>query len=197
MPRADHPAASDRSRRMLVCYAVALALLGALGLFCWLVVRPVLEARAVIGDVYGKHCARQAGLDSFDAWVPENEVKAALERLGGPEKAIPALRIYVRLPDRLAPYTILAVQMLGRCGKEAVPTLIGFIRNQDHMGNDAVDAAVVELGDFGSEARAAVPVLTELRKSAQVGLCESIDEAIEKIRAEKPPPPPGDAPKSD
>ena len=181
-----------RSRRIYACWAAGLVFLAALGAFCWLVVRPVLAARAVIADVYGRHRARQAGWDSFDPCVPDGEVGAAVERLGGSGRTLQLLRIHLHLPESTAPHKILAVQMLGRCGKAAIPTLVSFVEHEGPVENDDLDAAVVTLGDFGPEARAAEPVLTKLRgETMNVGLLERIDEALKKIRAEKSPSPPG------
>jgi hypothetical protein len=56
------------------------------------------------------------------------------------------------------------------------------------MDGDALDATVFEIGDFGQQARMAVPILVDLRsKLGNVHYDELIDEALEKIRAEKPP----------
>jgi len=60
------------------------------------------------------------------------------------------------------------------------------------MDGDALGAAAYELGDFGQQARMAVPVLVDLRGKLGLDTDELIDEALEKIRAEKSPSPPGD-----
>ena len=114
MPRADDPAASDRSRRMLVCYAVALALLGALGLFCWLVVGPALQA--------------QRALAKFDK---EHDYVDAMRVLGGPVGALPKLRIYLGLPRSVARYRHHAAWLLGQCGPNALPALEGCLSDKD------------------------------------------------------------------
>ncbi len=82
----------SRSRRVYIYWAVALGLLLALGLVCWLVVVPVWQVRKVAGDyVYGQ-CRREE----------------AIAKLGGRERANPKIRLFLKLPasltdsDRLA-----------------------------------------------------------------------------------------------
>jgi HEAT repeat protein len=54
-----------------------------------------------------------------------------IARLGGRERALPGLRLYARLPARIAPERHLAVDLLGYCGPEAVPTLVPLAHHRD------------------------------------------------------------------
>jgi HEAT repeat protein len=53
-----------------------------------------------------------------------------VQQLGGPEKALPLLRLYVRLPDWLAEHRASAVVLLATCGPGAVPELCELLRHE-------------------------------------------------------------------
>ena len=88
------------------------AILGVALLFA-LLAAPILHTRAVIISAHEKHCARQAGWDSFDPFLSGKDVMKVLERLGGPARALPRLKTYMRLPGWMAPRKICAIQTLG------------------------------------------------------------------------------------
>jgi HEAT repeat protein len=139
-PPAPSPAPTKRSKRMYVLWATALTLLLTLGLFCWLVVVPYFRVRAAI-----ERCA-----GTWDLMPQE------IERLGGPELAARDLSLYTRLPDRIADRKRTAALLLGRCGKPAVPALVGLLGNKDEYVRWY---AAYALGRIGPEAREAVPAL--------------------------------------
>ncbi len=128
------PAAKPRSKRIYVMWGVALAVLLALGLFCWLVVGPVLETRAVVertGPVYlGHFFARSDG--TIDPKIPPSGeisfmypdiVNHEIANLGGPKAASWRLTTYLRLPRQLAPHRLKAIVMIGMCRTGTPETL--------------------------------------------------------------------------
>ena len=76
-----------RSRRLYVCWGIALALLLVAALVCWLMVVPVWRVRRAVLS-----CP-----EFGERLVLLNEVRVAeeaIESLGGPERALPGLRCY-------------------------------------------------------------------------------------------------------
>lgn len=98
------PQASSRDRHVLLWWGVGLGLLAALALVCWIVVRPCVEVRRAAG-----RCAAARG-ESVDDWWTQARQEVA--RLGGAERAAPKLRLYLKLPERLAPERVQAAWML-------------------------------------------------------------------------------------
>jgi HEAT repeat protein len=75
-----------RFKRLYVYWGIALALLATAGLFSWLLVIPLWRVREVAGDyTYRKY-----------------DAKDAIAKLGGPEKAYPMLRLFLKLPASIA-----------------------------------------------------------------------------------------------
>ncbi len=98
---------------MYVCWAVALALLLAAGLFCWLVVVPVMQTRSELQRVADETPIRDGAL------------AAAISRLGGREAAVRRIALYLKLPCRTEDLESrwAGVWILGECGNGAVPVL--------------------------------------------------------------------------
>ena len=127
------PPAGDRSRRVYAWWGVGFAFLAALGLVCWLVVAPVLQAREAV--------RRWAG-GTGGSWVP-----VEIERLGGPDRAARSLSLYLRLPVRWAPMRGDAVVMLGACAKDtdsALPALERLLGDPDASIRQAAAEALAE-----------------------------------------------------
>ncbi len=77
------------SRRMYVYWAFALTFLATVGLFCWLVMVPVLEVRRFVSW-------RLRILD-YSSYVEEGRA------LGTPTEVLKKIRLYMKMPDFLAP----------------------------------------------------------------------------------------------
>jgi len=115
-------------------WGVALALLVAVGLVCWLVVVPVMHTRTAVA-----RCRRNTDF-----------IRREIEHLGGPEAAVDQLSLYVRLPEFLAPHRGTAVVMLGTCGgpaKTAVPLLITLLQEEDEGLRSNAAEALGRIGD--------------------------------------------------
>jgi hypothetical protein len=132
MSDVDVPARPDsggRARRIYVWWAVGFGLLLALGLFCWLLLGPYLQTRAVLKELRG--APRPTVLGCFAGEWDLETMQAAIRRLGGEQRALCSLRLYARLPRRLAPEQAAAVHLLGYCGEAAVPSLLEIARRPD------------------------------------------------------------------
>ena len=143
----------------LVWWGAGLALLALVALFCRFLLAPWLQVRAAIttGDPY-----------------------EAIADLGGPDKAIPKLVLYARLPgwlpDRLTPGKHEAVQFLGKCGEKAVPGLLALLRARDPETRYWAAGALGSTGD----ARAVEPLVAAL-KDAGPEVRASAAQALGKI----------------
>jgi HEAT repeat protein len=82
----------------------------------------------------------------------------SLRRLGGPERAARTLTLYLRLPGWWANQREMAVYLLGRCGKAAVPALIRALSDPSPY---VQVAAASTLSNLAGESSAVVPALLE------------------------------------
>ncbi len=157
-----------RSKRIYIYWGVALALLLSLGLFCWQVVVPVWRVRRLAGE-----------LSRTREW------NDPLKRLGGPERALPALSLYLAMPQRIAPSKWVAVTLLGECGDRAVPAIVGALRDREAvvrevaagrlagvpretLGEAGLQALIAALGDEAIRVRfTAAETLGELGADAR------------------------------
>ncbi len=165
----------SRSKRIYVYWGVALALLLTAGLFCWKVVVPVWQVRTAV-------CPEKRVEKEFAPLVPPDGLWApevAVTRLGGPEKAVGKLSLYLHMPDFATTRRGRATEALGWCGRAAVPRLISCLRD-DH--ENVRWEAVRALGTIG-DPRA----VTALRAASQDDACQSVRqaalEALKMIRA--------------
>jgi len=131
--------ADSRDWRALVWWGAGLALLALVALFCRFLLAPWLEVRAVVW-------ARS---------TPDEVIK----KLGGPDKAVPKLFLYARLPRRLAPEKETTLRLLGRCRDKAVPVLIVLLRARD---SDIRARVALVLGNI-ADARAVEPLIAALK----------------------------------
>jgi HEAT repeat protein len=97
---------------------VALATAGAalcLGTACFVtaVILPALRTRRVV-EKYGKYCEEQA-----------------IKDLGGARAAIRQIRLYVHLPDWVAPGKTHAVGLLEECGADGIPLLLDLLEDAE------------------------------------------------------------------
>jgi hypothetical protein len=110
-----------RSRRLYILWAVALTLLLAAGLFCWLVVVPVCRTRAELQRL------------TDGTVLQDKTLSATIDRLGGPQAAIGRIAFYLKLPCRTEDLEVrwAGVWVLGHCGREAIPVLEGLRQDFD------------------------------------------------------------------
>ncbi len=140
---APSPAPVKRSKRLYVYWGVALTLLLALGLLCWLVVLPVTRThRALDWEV-----SSDFGITPY--WNTGEESKRCEEAnrkaarrciriLGGPERAATMVYRYVTWPH---PYELRGEQaswVLAECGEHAIPIILRGV-----PGMNAEEAQVV------------------------------------------------------
>ncbi len=130
--QAAHPV-DKRSRKVYILWTVALSTLVALGLMCWLVVVPYVQARRAVvhcvshpGDLSGH------GVSTHHATVSFQSLQNGVGRLGGEEAAVRKLSVYLRFPHRLTPHRPIGALMLGVCGKRAGPELMRLLRHDDN-----------------------------------------------------------------
>jgi hypothetical protein len=126
----DQPAgagAAKADRRIYVLWAVGLALLLVLGVFCWTVVTPFLQVR-------GLACSQRKDPD------PDAFLQKAGE-LGPPERAVWKIRLYLRAPDFLAPKKGQAASLLFALNVAGIREIDRMLRHPDpHVRWHAVDA---------------------------------------------------------
>ena len=155
------PPDDRRDRRVYVWWGVGFGLLLALGLVCWLVVGPTLEARAVLRETL---------------W----DAKATVERLGGPGKAAYKISLYLRLPlEKSETERRRAMLLLGRCGRPAVSTLIRELKEPGPGGAQAEAARA--LGLIGPEAQEAVEPLITCLKGNSPDFRRAVADALARI----------------
>jgi HEAT repeats len=148
----DQPQAKKpRSRKIYILWAIALTLLLALGLFCWLVVVPVWQVRSTHNEL------RQV---SFQERIP-SEFRMVVSRLGGGQVATVKLDQYIRSSSSMATRKLEAVVALGYCGRPAVDVLL---KIDDSKIHHRIDFRIMSLGLIGPEAEDAVPFLIRTLK---------------------------------
>ncbi len=167
---------NGRSRRIYLLWGLALTLLLALGLFCWLFAAPVLQTRREM-EAFAAG-VQTAGRSMF---LPESE--PFIERLGGQQRAAEKLALYAQLPDWAAPHREWAMHLLADCGRPGAVELGRFLdapdieRRSEAVRNlglvregvrEAADALQKALGDPDLAVRcAAADSLGRLPKGAE------------------------------
>jgi hypothetical protein len=122
-----------RSRKMYILWAIALTLLLALGLFCWLVVVPVSRVRSLLGDGQS-----EVPLSEFLSESGERN------RPSASTKDIDDVAVYLRMPNWIAPQKVRAALHLGQCGNASIPLLRELLRSRDENLAIAAAAALAE-----------------------------------------------------
>ena len=128
----DQSQGKPRSRKIYVLWSIALTLLLAAALFCWLVVVPVWQVRTVLAEgniTVGK----------------DSRGPAAVRQLGGPEATAQRLRSYLRLPVRFASDRPNAVALAYWCGEPGRAIIFAALRDQDE---DVQATAMAFMGGF-------------------------------------------------
>ncbi len=161
-----------RSKRVYIYWGVALALLLAAGLFCWLIVVPVAQTDRVISDVPG------ALETAFKLAYDEDGIRTALSRLGGPEKAGRKLALCYRALDLFAddenpmpgPMSfegskkVWILVLLGHCDRAPTPIFRKALKSPDASIRMA---AIVGLGVAGPRAEGSMPLLIDILRNTE------------------------------
>ncbi|HOX05446.1 MAG TPA: HEAT repeat domain-containing protein [Planctomycetota bacterium] len=141
----DKPA-DRRDRRLYIWWGIAFALLALLGTFCWLIVAPCLRVRSAIKSCHGqKERFWLMPRESDEVCWRHSIAQEQVSRLGGSQAAFGSLKLYLRLPERLAPDKSTARALLAECGRSAVPELVKEMekRDQDWAMTTGVLAEIV------------------------------------------------------
>lgn len=163
-------------------------------------VAPVLHTRKIVRE-YAEHSLTASNQDT-------------LARLGGPNRAVPRLMAYLRLPGWAAPDRSHALTLLLCCGKPAGPGLIELMGDRDpgirsgagtwfqkmglgtreavpevmkHLGSPNPGVRTVAanvLGGIGPAAREAVPALEKMLDDEDKEVREAVAWALRQIRGE-------------
>jgi HEAT repeat protein len=134
----DQPAKTRRTWLPMALWTAGILLLLGLAWFAGAVVVPVWRVSALL-----QH---------------EQDPGKVVERLGGPDRAAWALRIYSRLPERVAPAGENAVLALGWCGEKGMPTLTTALGSPRPETRRAAAQAMAN-GPFFEEREQALPAL--------------------------------------
>jgi HEAT repeat protein len=175
------PAAeAKRSRRLYICWGMALTLLVSLSLFCWLVVVPVVTLRQEVRKALGPP---PISFD-FEEWSNSHKPESRIGVLGGAEDASLKLGSFLRLPrwavgkdedevdamDRIDPYyRHRAVRLLTHCGSDGVEELAALLTTTDREVRLAALTGLALLGGEHERARHAIE--------------RALDHEDEKVRA--------------
>ena len=168
MTEAAPPAAENRpSKRAMIAWLAGILLVLALVWPAWSVVTTFLQTREVMS-------VRESGGISSEE---------AVARLGGPERALRQSRLYLRLPDWMAPARRAVPEILQVCGEPAVDALIDALSDRDAWVRSS---AAVHLAYMVPRPGKAIPVLIRnladpsatARSSAAGALAEFGREAV-------------------
>ncbi len=186
------------STRSIVLWGVGMLMVLGLavpGAYVFLAVRDVRKALAhlsvrkwslAVGD--SRHPGKvYKGISySCRAFFPDPEQAILREEpgtvrgLGGEAAAIRKLRVYLAMPEKLAPKRMEAVYELSSCGSRAVPLLTGLLRDSDA---EIRCIAAWALGKIGPEAASALPVLERLLNDPDEDTRFAAEQAISEISA--------------
>jgi len=122
----QQPAEKKRSRKVYVFWGVALAVLATATLTCWGVVLPFYATRDAVA-----RCALLPDDKPLVAGKWMQQAPQEIGTLGGPGAAASRLRLYLRLPDSVAPNRFVAACLLCECGEAAIPKLRGVLADSD------------------------------------------------------------------
>jgi HEAT repeat protein len=182
MPEGPDPVAKKGSRRRYWIAGGSLFLLVSIATFYWFVVRPELQARekvkrlseaqAIIEtmETISEADAREVlkGQPGRLAWYQDRmrlvdwRGLAAIRQAGGPQRALPLLRLYIRLPKRVAPERLWAVFLMGYCGIDALPDVLQALESSDLEIRDGGYNAILRIGPE------AIPELLRILESQEI-----------------------------
>lgn len=118
--------------------------------------------------------------DPEQAILQEEWPRESKTALGGEAAAVRKLRVYLAMPEKLAPKREEAVYVLSSCGPRAVPLLTGLLEDSDA---EIRCIAAWALGKIGPEAASALPVLERLRNDPDEDTRFAAEQAISEISA--------------
>jgi HEAT repeat protein len=141
---ADQPSSTPpvRTWRPMVLWSSAILLVLGLVWFVGSLVLSVLATRRAVIEY-------STSRFFVDSPTPEQK---ALDRLGSPETAATRLSLYLRLPHKLAPHKVFAVQLLGHCGPVGVRELTRALRSDNSAVQRAAACTLVRLEPRGGVA---------------------------------------------
>jgi HEAT repeats len=159
------------SRRIYALWGAGIALLLALGLFCWLLVLPVLKV----------HTQLEATVKMRRRVFVFVDLGPAVERLGGSDRAANMLCLYLRLPDCLTLHRAEAVEALAVCKKpRTAPQLTAAL---DHKDDKVKWLAALSLAHLAYKGRASAWP-SGSREQALVSLTSRLRDKSVAVRAE-------------
>ena len=161
---APNSPARTRSKRICAYWGLAFTFLLILGVFCWRVALPVIEVRAALAG-----CKRP--------WYEGDHV---VEQLGGPEGALPKLRLYLRMPERISGYKAGALYVMPRCGEPGRLTLVRTLLNDRDPGMRSTAAA--SLGYCQDAGPRITGALERAAQDSDAKVRRVAAEALEQIR---------------
>jgi HEAT repeat protein len=147
---------------MYILWAVALAILLAAGVFCWLVVVPVWRVHAA-----ARHFCIKSSTDREYEALPNVSAEELVTELGGKRAASEKVELYLRMPAWLCDRQDDATWMLAHCGEFGVPVAV---RALSHTDSSVRRNAAILLGDAVSRAGGVVPALVR----ALTDECDSV-----------------------
>jgi HEAT repeat protein len=162
-----------RSKRLYVYWGIALFLLLALSTFCWAVVVPVFRVRSLLRQLsVALDREESAAIRGVKTRLPLPSNRELIADLGGPAEAARAISMYLRLPESLAGERLLAAELLGFCGAQALPELRRLLDDPDLF---VQVSAVTGLGRIGAECQGA--------RSALIAALVHQDEGVRRASA--------------
>jgi hypothetical protein len=144
----------------------------------------VLGLAWFIGTVAVPFWQVRAEVNTYKLRFRELPSPSAVDRLGGPDRAIPKLALYLRLPERVAGDKWVVLHLLGHCNKDAVPLLL----DAAHRDPRARPIVAFCLGGMGGKAREAVPFLLAALEDAdaetRANAADSLAEVLWELEPE-------------
>jgi len=151
---------SGLSTRGAVLSGVAVVAILSAALFTGAFLVPFLRTRAAMKG-FQKYLAQARAFGS----VSQEEAKDyLLSRFKSLDRARPQLKLYVRLPDSIAPYRKHAATLLGYCGEPAVDALIDALNDRNATVRRHAAWGLWTLGPDGSEA---IPALIQALEDSE------------------------------
>jgi len=159
-PPAPDPRQADThgpSGRAIIAWGAGMLVALALIWFVAAVVVPYWQVRALVLE------NSPPGLSSY-LWH-----EGALD-LGGEERAVAKVKLYLRLPGRLAPRQDLALTILIPCGRPAVPVLVAALSHRAPEVRNSAAYALSQVLSQVPDATEALPALVKALGDKYVGV---------------------------
>jgi len=171
------------SRKAIIGWTAFMLAGLALAYFIGAVVAPVWKTRATIRQAREDRDPDARG-DFLRTVLPGCPgAEARVSDLGGQERALDCLRLYLRLPTPIAPDKCYAVLLLGHCGDSAVPLLSELLHDQKAQVRNCATAA---LWRVGPRAKGVLPLLREALRDSHSSVGDSAALAFRNMAQEYP-----------